>query len=238
MSDISLSWVLPMYRTSEALTELVERVHRVSKQLEVSYEILLIDDDCPEGSGDIARAKFQFDNHVVVVSLDHNKGQDEAVVCGVKKSRGDWVVVHDADLQDPPEAVQSLWEAKTGYDVVFAHKTGGFDVPFRRWSSLIYRLLLRLISGLPYGAGLFVLMSRNVADQLKARHKPNVPFIAVLGGCTMSATSVRIKRTRRPIGNSAYTSKMRVLKAFRTLCCLLCFKLFNGSKQDPLRSRR
>ena len=70
----------------------------------------------------------QKDEKVKGFHLSRNFGQIRAITAGLDKSKGDWVVVMDCDLQDRPEAIVELYQkAQEGYDVVFARRTERVD---------------------------------------------------------------------------------------------------------------
>ena len=133
---IELSWVLPLYRTAAQLDELVARIDRVSAALRLRHEVILVDDACPEGSGGLALRKADLDPHLRVLRLSPNQGQDRALIAGLRLSRGEWTVVLDADLQDPPEAMAELWPLCTAaHDAVFARRTGNYSSRGRQATS-------------------------------------------------------------------------------------------------------
>ena len=68
--------------------------------------------------------------------MARNFGQIRAITAGLDKSRGDWVVVMDCDLQDRPETIPELYQkAQEGYDVVFARREGRKDSAITKFLS-------------------------------------------------------------------------------------------------------
>ena len=76
-------------------------------------------------SGEVLDRLSRDHPEIEVLHLDENRGQHPAALAGLARACGEWVVVMDADLQDPPEAVPVLLEVgRTGYDAVFAGRRG------------------------------------------------------------------------------------------------------------------
>ncbi len=126
---VDLSIVIPVYGCRSALPELHRRLCKSIGEITQSYEIILVDDHCPQNSWEEIEKICESDQHVIGIKLSRNFGQLQAITAGLDKSRGNWVVVMDCDLQDRPEAIQELWEkAQEGFDVVFARRKDRKDV--------------------------------------------------------------------------------------------------------------
>lgn len=125
--------VVPTYNERDTLPELVERVHRA---LGDGYELVVVDDSSPDGTAEVAEglaARFP----VRVVRRPAKLGLASAVLEGARAARGELVVVMDADLSHPPEAVPDLVRAlRSGADVAVGSRYvpgGGVrDWPLRR----------------------------------------------------------------------------------------------------------
>lgn len=223
---VDLSWVLPLYRTAAQLDELVERIHRASAGLRVRHEIILVDDACPEDCGGLALRKAALDQHLRVLRLPSNRGQDLALRAGLASSRGEWTVVLDADLQDPPEAIAQLWPlCSPEHDVVFAHRTGRYSSAGQRLTSRLYRALASRIGGLPRGACLYAAFNRDVLERINAAAGRNTTLLALIAGARPRCASVEITRSSRHAGTSSYGSFARLRKAMRSLWDLLAMRI-------------
>ena len=223
---MQLSWVLPLYRTAAQLDELVARIHRVSAELHLRHEVILVDDACPEDSGGLALRMAALDPHLRVLRLSRNHGQDRALIAGLRLSRGEWTVVLDADLQDPPEAMALLWPlCTTAHDAVFARRTGRYSSRGRQATSRLYRAIASRIGGLPHGAGLYVALHRDALDRINAAAGRNATLLALIAGARPRCASVEIPRSPRTAGTSSYDSLARLRKASRSLWELLSMRI-------------
>jgi glycosyltransferase involved in cell wall biosynthesis len=156
-----------------------------------------------------------------VLALERNVGQHAAVMIGLAFSRGDWTVILDADLQDPPEAIPRLLAAAgPGTAAVFAGRRGAYESPSRLAASRLFKLLLHLAAGVPRDAGLYVALRRDAVDGL-LRLQTDRPFVTAMIGCLgLEMVSVPVERAVRPIGGSAYSLLGRLRLATRAFGCL------------------
>ena len=89
-----------------------------------AYEIVLVDDRAGDGSWPEIESLAAEDASVRGVLLSRNFGQHAAITAGLGRARGEWVVVMDCDLQDPPEDIPRLYaKALEGNDIVFGRRT-------------------------------------------------------------------------------------------------------------------
>ena len=106
-----ISVVLPVYRNRPCLPELHRRLTEALRAITSDYELVFVDDAGADGSLEWVRECRQRDERVVLVEMPRNAGQHRAVLAGLARSTGAAVVVMDADLQDPPEAIGGLVRA-------------------------------------------------------------------------------------------------------------------------------
>jgi glycosyltransferase involved in cell wall biosynthesis len=232
-SPPTLSWIFPLYRTAAQLDELLARVEATSTAMEVSYEVVLVDDACPEGSGEAAeRAAAQIER-LRVVRLASNSGQDGALRAGLQACRGSWAVILDADLQDPPEGAAALWTLhQDGWDAIFAQRSGIYTTAGRHLTSHLYRRLVSAVAGLPAGACLFVLLNRRLIDHIAASSSPRPSILAVIAASRASCTSVPVARVQRAQGRSAYTSLRRLDKGLGSLWQMILHRFLGAPLQQ------
>jgi glycosyltransferase involved in cell wall biosynthesis len=207
-----------MYRTSDALPALLQRIEATTRRCDVSAEIILVDDACPERSADVFDTLPAPGVATRVLRLGVNVGQDAALREGLRACRGDWAVLLDGDLQDPPEAVEALWAARgEGVDAVFADRRGAYESGGRLLTSRIYRRTLAWLAGLPQGACLFVLLPRATIAAVAASRTSRPALLASIAAHGRRFARVPVQRARRGSGTSAYDPRARIAKAARSL---------------------
>ncbi len=142
-AQIRLSLIVPTYNESRNLEELLRQLTAVLEPcLAGEYEILVVDDDSPDGTWAVAMRLSERWPAVRVMRRRSEKGLSTAVIRGWQAARGETLAVIDADLQHPPEVLARLWEAiQAGADLAVAsrHTEGG---GVSDWSAL-RRLLSR-----------------------------------------------------------------------------------------------
>jgi len=166
-----ISIVVPAYNEAENIPIFHERVTGVLEKMDVTYEIVFINDGSRDDTLDRMRALADSDPRVRVVDLSRNFGKEIAMTAGIDAASGQAVIPIDVDLQDPPELIPELlakW--REGYDVVYAtrQEREGETWFKRATAGLFYRLMEKITAiRIPRDTGDFRLMSRPVVDALQ-----------------------------------------------------------------------
>jgi glycosyltransferase involved in cell wall biosynthesis len=145
---LKLSIIAPVYNEEDSLPHLHQAIHQALDPLEVSWEVVLVDDGSSDGSLSVLENLAQNDpEHVRVVALRRNFGQTAAIAAGIDHSIGEVIVLIDADLQnDPADIPLMLEQINQGYDVVSGwrqHRKDTFltrTLPSRLANGLISRV--------------------------------------------------------------------------------------------------
>jgi glycosyltransferase involved in cell wall biosynthesis len=214
--QIALSVVLPVFRTRAMLPELQRRLGVVLDALGRPWELVFVDDACPEGSAASLAALAAADPRVRAVSLPRNVGQQRAVLAGLAHARGHVVVTMDADLQDPPEAIPRLLALlDAGAAGAFAGRRGRYQSRGRLLTSRLFKRTMARLCGVPDDAGLFVAMRRPLVERvLAAAARGGRPHLVAMIGCSgLPLVSTPVERAARPSGRSAYTASRRLRSA-------------------------
>ena len=131
---MKISVVIPVYGCRKALPELHRRLTEVLLQVSSEYEIILVNDQCPQNSWEVIQQLCNSDHHVIGLEMSRNFGQMKALLAGLDHSTGDWIVVMDCDLQDRPEEIINLEEQN-----VLKQEEHDFIYELSVW---IYRLVI------------------------------------------------------------------------------------------------
>jgi polyisoprenyl-phosphate glycosyltransferase len=185
-----ISVVSPVYRAVGCVPELHRRLTETMRAIGEPYEIVLVDDGSDDGSDDEIRAIS--DPHLHAVFLEQNVGQQRAIFEGLQRARGEWIVVMDCDLQDPPEAIARLWEVRS--EIVIARRTRR-----RGWRAIASRIW-RTASRVPQGVGNFSIVHRRVVDEIV---KSDEPYLLQL--LKRPYRTIDVPYAARFHGRSAYT---------------------------------
>jgi dolichol-phosphate mannosyltransferase len=134
------------------------------------YEMICVDDGSNDGTWEKGKELHAKDKRFKVLSLSRNFGHQAAFTAGLQYASGDWVVMLDGDLQDPPTLIPEMWEKATQekLDVVFGRRTSRSEERFRRWSTRLFHRIFKRFSnhGGQGDVGNFALLSRKATDAL------------------------------------------------------------------------
>lgn len=177
-SKPAISIVAPVWNEADSLPEFFSRVSEVMGKSKLSWELIIVDDGSSDETSDLIEQRAKKDKHIRPVLFARNFGHQIAVTAGLDYSRGDAVVIIDADLQDPPEIIPELiakW--KEGFEVVYAVRKERKGESFfkRSTAKFFYRLINRITAiDIPLDTGDFRLMDRRVVDvlnQMREHHR-------------------------------------------------------------------
>ncbi|RZK44935.1 MAG: glycosyltransferase [Hymenobacter sp.] len=208
-----LSIVVPLYNEEANVEALYQRLKAVVGAMGVSYELIFINDGSRDRTLALARELSQRDAHVRYIDLSRNFGHQIAVSAGLDHTRGEAVVIIDADLQDPPELITQLYaKLKTGYEVVYAKRLSrpGENVAKLATAKLFYRMLAAITHiSIPVDTGDFRIISRKVVEALKRMPEQNKFLRGQISWIGFRQTYVEYDRAQRAAGETGYTySKM------------------------------
>ena len=212
---LKLSVVAPCYNEQDTLPAFMDRMEAACKAAAGrNYEIVLVNDGSRDGTWSLIQGFAASRPGVVGVNLARNHGHQLAVSAGLKLTRGDRVLVIDADLQDPPELLTEMMQlAGEGYDVVYGRRrTRASESHFKlATASLFYRLLGSVSDvDIPQDVGDFRLVSRRIAERLNAMPEQDRfirGMVAWLGG---RQTEILYDRDARYAGETKYTLRKMV----------------------------
>jgi dolichol-phosphate mannosyltransferase len=226
---ITYSIIAPIYNEKDNLQELYRRVCEVMDSMKEPWELILVDDGSTDGSTDRIRTLAREDKRVRPVIFARNFGHQIAVTAGLDYSRGDAVVIIDADLQDPPELILEMSQKwKEGYEVVYAVRSEREGESwFKLWTaSLFYRLIYRITDvKIPLDTGDFRLMDRkvvNVMNSMRERHRFLRGMSAWVG---FKQIGVDYKRAARFSGETKYPFRKMFRLALNAITSFSYFPL-------------
>lgn len=147
---MNISLVVPVYNEQENLPLLFEAVYKTMNALGKTWEIILVDDGSHDNSLSILEKYAEQDaEHVRVISFRRNFGQTPAIAAGLDYSKGDIIVLLDADLQnDPSDIPMMLAKLDEGYDLVSGWRRKRKDnVVTRNFPSMIANHIISWVTG-------------------------------------------------------------------------------------------
>lgn len=234
-----ISVVLPVYKNRAILKELHRRLCETLNAMRRPYELVFVDDACPQGSLQTLQEIARRDARVIVVAHEKNAGQYRALLTGLARSRGEVALVMDADLQDPPEAIPALVEKlSAGYGAVYAGRRGHYQSEGRLLTSRIFKGMVARLTGMPADAGLFVALSRRAVRRLLAFDDGEArPYLTAMIACVgLQVISIPVLRAERASGVSSYSGWMRLKIGLRGVWQALRWRYLKAPKYQRLWS--
>ncbi len=129
------SIIIPVLNEQGSLRLLQDRLDLVLKLLPGKNEIIYVDDGSTDKSLEILNDLARKYPYVKVIARSQRGGQSAALKEGLDASRGEWVAMMDADLQNPPEELLKLWKNKDHFDYVVGSRVIRQDSWARRVGS-------------------------------------------------------------------------------------------------------
>jgi len=216
MSRVQVSVVIPVYRSESSLRPLVARLLRVLGRTGLRHEVILVEDGGGDGSWNVLR-ELQADHHdrILVIQLMRNYGQHNALMCGFRHARGEYIVTIDDDLQNPPEEIPKLLDAI---------QTGQFDLVYGTYGSKKHSLWRNAGSALVNAFYRIVFKNAVTISSFRAIHRPllesifpydlNFTFIdGLLAWNTQRIGQVEVEHLPRAAGRSGYDPRKLVVLA-------------------------
>ncbi|OEC96698.1 MULTISPECIES: glycosyltransferase family 2 protein [unclassified Rhizobium] len=207
--ELLLSIVAPCHNEEEGLGEFCRRAVATARGIAgEAFEIILVDDGSTDGTWEVIASLAAETPQVLGVRLMRNHGHQLAATAGLAASRGERVLLIDADLQDPPELLLLMMPIMDrGANVVYGQRVRRQGESWFKLASasLFYRLLSRLASvAIPHDVGDFRLMRRRVVDILLAmpeRDRFIRGMVSWIGG---TQVAVPYERDARFAGTTKY----------------------------------
>jgi dolichol-phosphate mannosyltransferase len=229
MKEPTFTIIAPIFNELESIPELYSRVRDVMDQTGEPWELILVDDGSTDGSTEVIRKLADNDPRVRPVIFARNFGHQIAVTAGIDYSRGDAVVIIDADLQDPPEVILNLIEKwREGYEVVYAvrEEREGESWFKKTTASLFYRLIFKITDvDIPLDTGDFRLIDKKVVAvmrQMREKHRFLRGMSAWVG---FKQIGVKYKRKPRYAGETKYPLNKMIKLALNAITSFSYFPL-------------
>ena len=206
--DVELSVVVPVYNEEQNLDYLFERLTSVLNRLNMTYEIVCVNDGSKDNTIERLIEHHQQNPAIKVVNLSRNYGKEIALSAGLDYTTGDAVVPIDADLQDPPELIAELvakW--REGYDVVLATRRSrqGESWAKRFTANAFYQIIDRISHvPIPRDTGDFRLIDRRVVDAIKQLPERNRFMKGLFAWVGFKQTSILYDRPSRYKGETTW----------------------------------
>lgn len=235
---------VPCYNEEPALEPFFAEVTAVAARMPyVQFEFLFIDDGSRDGTLAKILALAKQDARVKYISFSRNFGKEAGIYAGLKNASGDYVVIMDADLQDPPALLPEMYRAITqeGYDCVGSRRvTRKGEPPIRSFfARMFYKIINRMSDAqIVDGARDFQMMSRQVVEAILSMGEYNRFSKGIFGWIGFKKKWLEYENIERVAGETKWsfwklflyalegivafsTTPLVISSVFGLICCVL-----------------
>lgn len=215
-----ISIVSPVYRAEKIVAKLVFEIQKTMNAMNISYEIILVDDRSPDNSWEamkILSAKFP---EVKSIRLSRNFGQHPAIIAGLSQAKGEWIVVMDCDLQDQPKEIEKLFnKTKEGFDVVLAKRENRKDGFLKKLSSRIFHKIYGYLTDTKVDNTIanFGIYNKTVINEVLEMNDYIKSFPLFANWVGFKSIAIKVEHAERDSGGSTYTYSKLLSLAFNTI---------------------
>lgn len=203
------SVVMPVYRESNHLIGVLEQISEHLVKPGLRYELVLIDDGSPDDSWAVICDQAKRYPTLRAIRLSRNFGKEAALVAGLEMSRGDIVIVMDADGQHPPTLLPAMIEAwqDGNVDIVEAVKASrGRETLFSKFTAWVFYLLWNKLSGFELrGASDYKLLNRRAVNAYLQMEERNVFFRGMTAWLGFRRVQIPFEVAERSGGSSGWS---------------------------------
>jgi dolichol-phosphate mannosyltransferase len=156
--DVSV--VLPTYNERDNIADLIRAIDRELGKTDWRYEIVVVDDDSPDGTADLVRQHFLANGKdsaaasvvgqrtVRLIVRTRDKGLAKSIRTGLESAQGSTLVVMDTDFNHDPAMIPQMIDLLRYYDLVIGSRfvmRGGMEDARRYRLSLLYNIFIRFL---------------------------------------------------------------------------------------------
>ena len=179
------------------------------EEKKLTLELIYVDDGSKDGTASEVRKLHEKDKRVRLVSFSRNFGKESAIFAGFTKAKGDYVVMMDADLQDPPSMLPQMFEyIEEGYDSVATRRVSRKGEPVIRsfFARMFYKLINKISkTDIVDGARDYRLMTRQVVDAILSLGEYNRFSKGIFGWVGFNTKWVEYENVERAKGETKWS---------------------------------
>jgi len=173
----SISLMFPLYNDKNTVELMIKKSSNILKKLKRKYEIIIVDDGCPQNSGKLAEKIAKKFSNVRIFFHKKNLGYGAALKTGLQKCKNDWIFMVDGDAEYDVNDLPRLFRATKNCDLVITYRYKKKYNTYRIIISWVYNAILRLIFNIKFrdistGSRL---VSKKLIKNIKLRS--NSPFL-------------------------------------------------------------
>lgn len=204
-----VSVVIPCYYSEKMIGTVVEQTRAELKKAGYGYEFVLVNDGSTDGTFTAITELCAEDDSIVGVNCAKNSGQHNAIMAGLRETRGDLILLMDDDMQTHPSQCVKLLDSVGDADVVFASWPEHKQAWWRELGSKFTVWSMRVLTDRPKEiyASNFIVLRRHVRDEIVRYQGPYVYIQGLIFRATANIKNVGVVHYERAQGTSGYSLK-------------------------------
>lgn len=211
-----ISVVAPTFNEEKNIEIFIKRIRETLNKINSNYEILFILDPCTDNTENILQSYSSTDKKIKIIKMSRRFGQPAATIAGIKNSKGDYIVIIDSDLQDPPELIEDMYKKiLNGFDVIYAkRKNRDGETYIKKFISKLGYRLINFFSDIeiPPDVGDFRIISKRVANQISNFQERESYLRGLVSYIGFKQDYVEFTRDRRFSGEGKYNKFLGSIK--------------------------
>ena len=212
-----LSFIIPFYNEEDVVKNLFLSIKEAIDRKISDHEIICIDDGSTDNTFDELKKARDLNKNCKIISLTRNFGHQAAISTGLEVAEGDYILVIDADLQDPPIVLNKLLEKiNQGYEIIYCVRNKREGSIIKNFFYKSFYLLLKNVSdiNIPLDSGDFCLISKKALNNIKTLRERSRFFRGLRAWVGFKQAEFRYDRKDRKIGKSKYSYLKLINLAF------------------------
>ncbi|MFA5747954.1 MAG: glycosyltransferase family 2 protein [Candidatus Absconditabacterales bacterium] len=204
-----ISFILPIYNEEKNIPILYKELIKVIQKIGCNYELVFIDDKGKDDSLYVLIDLQQKDKNIKIIEFSRNFGHEMAVKAGMDNVDGDYILMMDCDMQDPPKLVEQMYQKICdGYDIVYAKrsKRAAKDGMFKNIATFFFYRMLNKLTNLyiPEDTGNFRIYTKQINDLVKNLNEQSRFLRGLFAWVGYKQASVEYDRGNRLYGDTGY----------------------------------
>lgn len=207
-----LSIIIPCYNEEQAIPLFYQETMKQEfffREKGVELEFIFVNDGSKDGTVEAVKELHKQDEHVHLISFSRNFGKEAAIFAGLEMAKGDYTVLMDADLQDPPSILPEMYNyIEQGYDSVATRRVNRIgEPPIRSFFARCFYSLMQKISKTEIvdGARDYRLMTRQVTDAILSMKEYNRFSKGIFGWVGYQTKWLEYENVQRVAGETKWS---------------------------------
>jgi dolichol-phosphate mannosyltransferase len=209
INNTILSVIVPCLNEENNLIEFKSRIKKVINDLSITYKIYFIDDGSTDKSWEIIKDFSNEDKNILGIKLSKNFGHQNAISAGFQSANSDYVLIMDADLQDPPELLHDMYNkiSKNNLNVVYAKRIKSNENLFKKFTSKIFYIIFNALSDvkIPRDTSDFRIIDKKILNEIKKLSEKDIFYRGLIPWMGFKSDFVEFERKNRKQGQSGWT---------------------------------